>query len=78
VAASSAAVYIVLDCRTDLGYQILGLAIHERGQSQYIAADHQAQNLGGNQARTPVSLVRGQIVSAQYAANHLQSEELAD
>jgi hypothetical protein len=27
-AASSAAVYIALDCRTDLGYQILGLAIH--------------------------------------------------
>ena len=58
VAVSGAAVDVALDSRAYFGYQLLRLAVHQDRQPQDVAADHQPQNLGGNQTRSPVRFLR--------------------
>jgi hypothetical protein len=58
VTLSGAAVDVALDSRADFGHQVLRLAVHQDRQSQDIAADHQPQNLGGDQTCPPVHFFR--------------------
>src|SRR5215203_961826 len=54
------------------------LAVRKNRQSQDIAADHQPENLGGNQSRSPVRLLRREVVVRERVTNDFEGEEFTN